>query len=66
MNSLFGRIVGIVACAAAGAWCGWSIAAALAPGGTSAALLAAVLAMAVAAACYVGWSTLGRKLGRPP
>ena len=65
MNSLAGRLFGILVCAVAGALFGWTLAGWLALDGTPAALAAAVVAMAVAAAGFAGWTTLGRRLERP-
>ena len=64
MNSLAGRLVGIVVCAAVGALLGWTLTRWLALDGTPAALAAAVVAMVVAAAGFAGWTTLGRRLER--
>jgi len=65
MNSMVGRLVGIVICVAAGAFFGWTFTRGLALDGTPAALAAVVVAMVVAAAAFAGWTTLGRRWERP-
>ena len=65
MNSIAGRIIGIAVCGALGAVVAWAVVAGIALAGVAGALVAAGVGMVVATAAFIGWTTLGRRLGRP-
>ena len=64
MNSLPGRLVGIAVCGTLGAVAAWGLVDWIALDGVVGAMVAAGVGMVAAAAAFVGWTSLGRRLER--
>ena len=65
MNSVGGRIIGIVVCGALGALAGFFFVLLIVLEGVLGALVAVMIAAVVASAAFAGWTTVGRVLERP-
>jgi hypothetical protein len=64
MNSTVGRIIGIAVCGAIGALIGWWFVVWIGLDGVFGALVAAGVGVVAATAGFVGWTMLGRNVGR--
>jgi hypothetical protein len=64
MNSIPGRIIAIAVCGVIGALVAWALVGWIALDGVVGALAAVGLGMVAATAAFIGWTTLGRSLGR--
>jgi hypothetical protein len=64
MSSIFGRMIAIVVCGAAGALAAAGLTALLMLEGLPGALVAVLVAMGVATAAFAGWTALARRLQR--
>ncbi len=65
-GSMLGSLLGILVCGVAGGYAAWSAVTAWGVDGVPGAILAAVIGMVVATACWIGATTLLRKLGWVP
>ena len=62
-GSMLGSLLGILVCGVAGGYAAWSAVTAWGVDGVPGAILAAVIGMVVATVCWIGGTTLLRKLG---
>ena len=65
MNSIGGRIIGIVVCGVLGALAGFLFIVLVTLEGVAGALVTVAVATVVASAAFAGWTTVGRVLERP-